>query len=443
MAPPNTLTTMYLDFIGKSEAPIILHRWSFLSTLGAVIGRRFVFKHGHTTIRPNLYTVLIAEPASRKSTAIKIAKRLAIDAGFKRCTADRTTKEGFLTWMDGTHVAKEKAEKGKDQTIQEFGLELLEQLDINAPREAWACADELYNFLGMRNIDFITMLGEFWDYEGVYEYKIRNAKDVRVPYPTVSLLGGCTYETFSLTFPPEAIGTGFMSRALLVHCDPLGEHAKIAWPQPPDEEKRQVLLLALSLVLGIGANEERELEPDRAAMDLLETIYLTTAAAVRDQRFSHYNSRRFTHLLKLLIICTIDRLLVENPGALYDTSTPLVSTREDVIYANTILAMTEISMPRALGEFGASKYAKVQNKIVELLRASKTPVAFNNIWKAVMKDMDKISDLAVQMQALVAANLIEAAGHAGYTYVEQRVDPMLYTDWSLLTDQEIELYKPQ
>ena len=154
MAPPNTLTTMYLDFIGKSEAPIILHRWSFLSTLGAVIGRRFVFKHGHTTIRPNLYTVLIAEPASRKSTAIKIAKRLAIDAGYKRCTADRTTKEGFLTWMDGTHSDK-KAEKGKDQTLQEFGLDLLEQLDVNAPREAWACADELYNFLGMRNIPFV------------------------------------------------------------------------------------------------------------------------------------------------------------------------------------------------------------------------------------------------------------------------------------------------
>ena len=55
----------------------------------------------------------------------------------------------------------------------------------------------------------------------------------------------------------------------------------------------------------------------------------------------------------------------------------------------------------------------------------------------------KISDLAVQMQALVAANLIEAAGHAGYTYVEQRVDPMLYTDWGLLTEQEIQLYKPQ
>lgn len=443
MAPPNTLTTMYLDFIGKSEAPIILHRWSFLSTLGAIIGRRFMFKHGHMAIRPNLYTILIAEPATRKSNAIKIAKRLAIDAGYKKCTADKTTKEGFLTWMDGTHANSDKPKKGKDQTVQDFGLELLDQIDINAPREAWACADELYNFLGMRNMDFITMLGEFWDYDGVYEYKIRNAKDVRVPYPTTSLLGGCTYETFSLTFPHEAIGTGFMSRALLVHCDPLGDEFKITWPKPPDEAKREVLLLALNLILGIDADANRELLPDRAAMDLLESIYLSTSSAVKDQRFTHYNSRRFTHLLKLLIICTVDRLLVEDPNSLYDPSVELHSTREDVIYANTILSMTELSMPRALGEFGSSKYAKVQNKIVEMMRAHKGPVQFVEIWKAVMKDMDKMSDLAVQLQALSAAGLVTAVESKGYTYVEQRTDAMLYVNWDLLTEQEIELYKPQ
>ena len=136
MAPPNALSTLYLEFIGKSEAPIILHRWSFMSMLGAVIGRRFIFQHGHSIIRPNLYTVLIAEPATRKSTAIKIAKKLAQDAGYKRCTADRTTKEGFLTWMDGTHTEKEKPKKGEGQTTQEFGIELLDQLDLNAPREA-------------------------------------------------------------------------------------------------------------------------------------------------------------------------------------------------------------------------------------------------------------------------------------------------------------------
>lgn len=441
MSQPNTLSTLYIDFVGKSEAPTILHRWSFISMLGAVIGRRFIFKHGHSIIRPNLYTVLIAEPATRKSTAIKIAKRLAVDAGYKRCTADRTTKEGFLTWMDGTHTDKEKTKKGENQTTQEFGLDLLDNLDLDAPREAWAAADELFNFLGQRNIDFITMLGEFWDYEGVYEYKIRNAKDVRVPFPTVALLGGCTYETFSLTFPPESIGTGFMSRAILVHCDPLDSSSRITWPVVPDETKREVILLALNMILSLDATDSIELEPDEEAMHLLDSIYITWKG-VPDQRFAHYNSRRFAHLLKLLIICTIDRLLVESPESLFNPASKIKSSRGDVIFANTILAMTELSMPRALGEFGSSKYAKVQNKIVELLRTHKVPVQFNEIWKAVMKDMDKISDLVVQMQALVAGGMVVSIEGKGYTFIEQQHDPMIYTDWSLLHPQEIELYKP-
>ena len=68
---------------------------------------------------------------------------------------------------------------------------------------------------------------------------------------------------------------------------------------------------------------------------------------------------------------------------------------------------------------------------------------FNAIWKGVMKDMDKIGDLAVQLQSLVASGLVIPVAERGYTYVEQRHDPMMYTDWSLLHEQEIELYKPQ
>ena len=84
----------------------------------------------------------------------------------------------------------------------------------------------------------------------------------------------------------------------------------------------------------------------------------------------------------------------------------------------------------------------MQNKIVELLRTHKVPVQFNEIWKAVMKDMDKISDLVVQMQALVAGGMVVSIEGKGYTFIEQQHDPMIYTDWDLLHPQEIELYKP-
>lgn len=440
MSQPLALSTLYFEFIGKSEAPMILHRWSYMSMLGAAIGRRFLFRHGHSTIRPNLYTIFVAEPGSRKSTAIKIAKRLVQAAGYKRCAADKTTKEGFLIWMDGTHN-KEDVKKRQDQDVKAFALDMLEGVSSDAPREAFACADELYNFLGMRNMDFITLLGELWDYEGIYEYKIRNGKDVRVPYPVVSLLGGCTFETFSLTFPPESIGTGFMSRTVLVHCDPLGDEHKITWPEPPDPLKEEGLLLALNLLLSLDPNMECVLGLSKEAMTLLDSIY-RSGIGVDDLRFTHYNSRRFSILLKLALICYVDRILVECPESLYDDKAPKELTRDDVIFAHTVLCMTEQGMPRSLGEFGASKFAKVQNKIIEILRSSTSPVQIQELWRLLMKDLDKMTELMSQLSTLTMAKMIVHIEGAGYTYIEPRKQQQQYVDWSLLTEQEQEHYAP-
>lgn len=46
-----------------------------------------------------------------------------------------------------------------------------------------------------------------------------------VPFPTVALLGGVLMKRSSSLFPPESIGTGFMSQSYSgSHCDPLILH---------------------------------------------------------------------------------------------------------------------------------------------------------------------------------------------------------------------------
>ncbi|MFK5283171.1 hypothetical protein ACI3PL_26730, partial [Lacticaseibacillus paracasei] len=77
------------------------------------------------------------------------------------------------------------------------------------PAESFIAADEFNNFIGLGNTDFISILGELWDYEGVYDYRLKNSKSVFIPYPTISILGGNTPTGFSQAFPPESIGQGF------------------------------------------------------------------------------------------------------------------------------------------------------------------------------------------------------------------------------------------
>lgn len=83
----------YLAYASDTEVPAIFHRWAAISSIGAFLGRRYYFSHGHFEINPNIYCMLIGSPGTRKSTAIKLIKKLIKTAGYDTIAADKTTKE--------------------------------------------------------------------------------------------------------------------------------------------------------------------------------------------------------------------------------------------------------------------------------------------------------------------------------------------------------------
>ena len=111
--------------------------------------------------------------------------------------------------------------------------------DTNSkPAECFIALGEFADFLGQNNIDFITMLGALWDVPDQYEHRIKTGKSPFVDRPIVSILGGSTPTGFSLTFPPDIIGQGFLSRLLLIYGEPTGK--RIAWPSRPSLDGRLV-----------------------------------------------------------------------------------------------------------------------------------------------------------------------------------------------------------
>jgi hypothetical protein len=96
----------YLDYIGETEAPTLYHRWCALAALGTYLGRQYSLKFGHSNLHTNLYVMLIGVPATRKSTAIKIAKKLMVSAGYSHLSSDRTSKEKFLLDLAGEDTGR-------------------------------------------------------------------------------------------------------------------------------------------------------------------------------------------------------------------------------------------------------------------------------------------------------------------------------------------------
>lgn len=385
-----SLFELYFKLVEDSEAPLLYHRWCFISTLAALLGRNFYLPFGNDEIYPNMYTMLIGSPGARKSTAIKAGKRLLAEVGYETFVADRTTKEKFMVDLHhgiGTDIHEANG-KEKDIASQILFKELEDNLSA---REAYIVADEFNDFIGHGNLDFLSFLGNLWDYKGIYKNRIKNGTSVAIPNPTINILGGNTATGFANAFPPEAIGQGFLSRLLLIYGEPSSK--RITFPKRGSQELHE------SIVEGLKQIKQKVNGPAKLTTEaekLLDDIYQNTTE-LTDVRFRTYSTRRFTHLLKLCLVCA---------GSRCDKSISF----NDVFLSNTILSYTESLMPRALGEFGKSKYSDTATKIIELLGNSSEPIETLDLWKLVANDFDKMSDFGALLGRLREADKIMSMG---------------------------------
>lgn len=410
----------YLAYTSNNESPSVFHRWSAIAAIGAMLGRNYSQEFGHNHIAPNIYCMLLGSPGTRKSTAVKMAKKLLIQVGYDTFAADKSTKEKFLLDLAGfTDTGLKSAEEFLATPIdEEYGH------DSTESREVFIAADEFNDFFGNNILEFVALLGNLWDYEGIFRNRIKNGQSVVIPNPTVSILGGNTPTGFKSVFPPEVIGQGFFSRVLLIH----GERTRegIAFPKPPSELDTKIIL-ELFTDFKVYCHGPAVREPNAEA--LLEKIYHNWHG-VPDNRFDYYGNRRFTHLLKLCSIHAAARAVADRD------KTPRI-TLADVVTANTVLTAAEFGMPKALGEFGMAKTSDVAQKILDILEKSNKPVEFKELYSQLHRDIGAIRDFAPVLQSLLAAEKVQQC-EGGYLPVRLKPRPLYMEgiDWSYLTDEE-------
>lgn len=419
--PTNDFFAAYFAYRDETEVPLLFNRWSAITALGAMLERNYCMQFGNKLINPNMYVMLMGSPGTRKSTAIKDIKSILTRTGYTTYSADKTSKEKFLLDLAGL----EFDDKGNIIETEITGDFLSQNLfgDLASEQENAAqmfiAADEFNDFLGNGNLEFISMLGNLWDYDGKYANRIKHGKSVSIYNPTISILGGNTPTSFSLAFPPETLGQGFFSRLILVYGEPNGR--RITFPKTKLESETQALV---DLLTEIKTKVRGKAVITSGAESLLDKIYQGWKGLV-DARFDSYSTRRFTHLLKLCLVTSAAR-----------ASTTIAEC--DVIYANTVLHYTERLMPKALGEFGKAKYSDVSHKIVQMLDRADKPMTIQEIWKEVVNDLEKLGTLSEILKNLMVAKKVQTVKDLGFLSIKE-VHEEVNTDtldWSLLTDEE-------
>lgn len=385
----SAFVTEYMNYVqlDSSEAPANYHRWACLSMLGAMLGRQVWLPFGSGRIYPNQYFMLMGPPATKKGTAINIAKDIMRGAGYARFAPDRASKEAFVRSM-------------KQMDTMEEDLELL---TFDAPAESYIVAGEFVDFLGQGDIGFLMTLTNLWDNLPEYVHPKLTGKDVKVIKPTVNILAGSTATTFSIAFPPESLGTGTLSRILLIHGEASGN--KIAWPTPPDDLQKEMLIAHMK---DVKLHMHGQYTITKAARDVGEYIY-KHRIPVADERFNHYMERRHIHMIKLAMNLAASELR-------------MVIDVEDIIRGNTMLAMAEHVMPKALGTFGASRYSDATNKVIDYIlrkfsRAGARPCTTPELWKIVSNDlngMKELQDILVNLKLAEKIQTENIGGVLGY-----------------------------
>jgi hypothetical protein len=242
----------------------------------------------------------------------------------------------------------------------------LETLVSDAPTECYVMAEEFNDFIGQGDLPFVTRLTKLWDCPAEFRHPKLHGKSVYVYKPTVNILGANTQQNFSMAIPPEAIGNGFCSRFLFIHSEPTGKF--ITFPDEDNKELRDALVERLKKIRA-SCNGPMRIDPD--AKPIFDRIY-KEFKPIDDHRFTHYSTRRFTHILKLCIIIASANLRK-------------VITSADAVNANTVLHAAERRMPKALGEFGKARNSGAAAAILDHLNRSTNPNHLMNSGKSYQK----------------------------------------------------------
>ena len=384
----NETIIKYLRYVADTEPPVLHHIWSLVGVMSATLGRRCYYNLGCLQIFPNQYILLVGDPGVRKSTAMGYAKRFIKNNNRIRIAPDDTggRRQGLISAMLGEGMGDDMIDD-----LLSGSLEGLETADISTPIRPhsddrhcmFVYASEFASFLGQSSYELIVFLTKTWDGED-HNYTLKNSKCV-LEKPLINLLGGTTPVAISSALPMEVVGQGFLSRVVLVHAD---STKKVARPQPLNDEVYEEIRKIFDYV---SENFQGQFTETEEAQKYLDSLY-DKEVNITDTRFVYYKTRRHTHLIKLAMAV----------AALRGSQTII---HEDVEDAQTILSLTEISMPNALGEFGLSPLGYARQKLLDFINKSPEPFTTEQLWYIMQRDM-KPSDFAQTMKDFVNDNKI-------------------------------------
>ena len=188
----------YKNYTKKNEAPHSFHLFSALWALSAAIGRKAWLDFSYYTIFPNVFIVLTGPPATKKSTACRIAASLVDELEYVHMGPNMTTKESLIQEL--SHSTETFNYKGHEESHCSIA--------ITSPE--WS------NLMGEQDREFCNALCELYDCDRKFDKWTKTQGKDKIRNVFLTMLAGSTIRQITDCLPMSAIGGGFTSRIVFI-----------------------------------------------------------------------------------------------------------------------------------------------------------------------------------------------------------------------------------
>lgn len=305
----------YLRWCEGDEAPIGFHFWMGCAVLGAAIGRRAYVDMRRFCIWPNLYLVLVGDPARcKKGQAFDSAGQILdrLNYYLEVANVPNPRRLRLLPEKCTPELAvKMLASVQYDRYPSDPSIEW----EYSDSHGIWLC-EEMVTLLGKSNHNaagVLELLTAFfacrpkWDSGTV----IRGVEELRNLF--LVFCGAATPGWIQSGITEEMFTGGFVSRTMFIH----RERSKADYPIPEYNDPIKRDDLAERLLPMVEWNQ-RVIKMTPRLEDLHDKWYRTDKREqdkILDPHYSHFSARRQIHVLKLAMLLTIseDRTVIDIP----------------------------------------------------------------------------------------------------------------------------------
>jgi len=299
-----------------------------------------VWANTGSIIYPNIYTFLVGNPGLGKSRAIMSASNIVREALPE-------------TYWGATSMTKAALSDYMNEAKRFIANIPHPPIEYNS---LVAVADEFSAFMSEYDSALVASLVEFYDVNPYSEGRRVSNIRIKIPRPQLNILSGSTPSNLIHTLKDYVWEQGLMSRVLMVYAS---ERPVIDVFNTPPMPKPVNLIHDIKIISTLIG--EFRFTPDFAKA--MHNWKLLGQPPIPDHpKLTHYNTRRWAHLLKLTMIASVDR------------TNDLILEVEDFNRAMGWLLQSEKQMPLIFQTGSIAPDSRVMDEVVHFVRNHKGPV---------------------------------------------------------------------